>query len=102
MLKLEERAHGVLAFVDDSGRVWAQCAKSSPGLPDYVVEGPLSGFVCDAGTFTIESEREFQEWLGDRLLDDALFIVNDRETALELAERIAEAAHQILKDRTTL
>jgi hypothetical protein len=98
-LKLEERAHGVLAFVDESGRIWAQCATSSPGLPDYVIEGPLSGFVYDEGTFTAESEKEFREWLGDRLLDDELFVVKDREAALELAERIAEGACRILKDR---
>ncbi len=101
-MKLEEREHGVLAFVDDNGRIWAQCAKSSPHSPDYVIEGPLSGFVCDEGTFTMESERAFQDWLNDNLLDDELFFVTDKETALDFAMRIAEAACRILKDRKTL
>jgi len=100
-MKLEEREHGVLAFVDDDGRVWAQCAKSSQSAPDYVIEGPLSGFVYDEGTFTTESEREFRDWLSDRLLEDELFFVEDKEAALELAKRIAEAAREILKDRKT-
>lgn len=56
-MKLEEREYGVLAFVDDNGRVWAQCVKSSPNSPDYGIEGPLSGFVSEEGTFTMESER---------------------------------------------
>lgn len=98
-MKLEEREDGLLAFVDDAGRIWAQCAKFSPNSPDYVIEGPLSGFVYEEGTFTIESEREFQEWLGDRLLDDQHFFVKDKDAALELAERIAEAACRILRDR---
>ncbi|HUB62899.1 MAG TPA: hypothetical protein VL996_00340 [Methylocella sp.] len=97
-MKLEEREYGVLAFVDDNGRVWAQCAKASPDSPDYVIEGPLSGFLCDEGTFTRESERAFQDWLGDHLLDEELFFVKDKETALDFARRIAEAACQILKD----
>jgi hypothetical protein len=98
-MKLEEREPGVLAFVDDSGRVWAQCAKSSPYADDYVIEGPLSGFICEEGTFTQESERSFRIWLGDRMLEDELFVVKSKDAALELAERIAEAAAKILKDR---
>ena len=101
-MKLEEREYGVLAFVDDTGRIWTQCVKSPPNSPDYAIEGPLSGFVCDEGTFTTESEREFRDWLGDHLLDDELFFVKDRETALDLAKRIAEAARRILKDRMPL
>jgi hypothetical protein len=101
-MKLEEQQHGVLAFVDDNGRIWAQCAKPSqiPADPDYVVEGPLSGFVNEEGTFTAESEQEFRAWLDDRLISDDLFYVKDKETALDFAERIAEAASRILKDRT--
>jgi hypothetical protein len=98
-MKLEEREHGVLAFVDRDGRIWAQCARSSQYASDYVIEGPLSGFVCDEGTFTPESEQEFRAWLSDRLMEDELFFVKDKETALDLARRIAEAAHRILKDR---
>jgi hypothetical protein len=100
-MKLEEREHGVLAFVDEGGRIWAQCAKPSP-IPtdtDYVVEGPLSGFVNEDGTFTAESEQEFRTWLDDRLIDDELFYVKDKETALDFARRIATAACRILKDR---
>jgi hypothetical protein len=40
-----------------------------PNSPEYVIEGPLSGFVSDEGTFTMESEREFKDWLNDHLLD---------------------------------
>jgi hypothetical protein len=100
-MKLEEREFGVLAFVDESGRVWAQCAKPSPipADPDYVVEGPLSGFVNEEGSFTTESEQEFRAWLDDRLISDDLFYVSDKETALSIAQRIAEAACRILKDR---
>jgi hypothetical protein len=50
-----------------------------PKLPDYVIEGPLSGFVKDEGTFTTESEREFQDWLNDHLLGEELFFVKDKE-----------------------
>jgi hypothetical protein len=39
-----------------------------PNSPEYVIEGPLSGFVSDEGTFTMESEREFKDWLNDHLL----------------------------------
>jgi hypothetical protein len=102
MMRLEEREYGVLAFVDDNGRVWAQCVNSPPNSPEYVIEGPLSGFVNDEGTFTMESEREFQGWLNDHLLGEELFFVKDKETALDFAKRIAEAACQILKDRKTL
>jgi hypothetical protein len=100
-MKLEEHAGGVLAFVDDDGRIWAQCAKPSPILadPDYVVEGPLSGFVHEEGTFTVESEQAFRVWLDDRLISEDLFYVKDKETALDFAKRIAEAASRILKDR---
>ncbi|HTO78745.1 MAG TPA: hypothetical protein VMJ31_03110 [Methylocystis sp.] len=98
-MKLDERELGVLAFVDDNGRIWAQCAKSSPYASDYVIEGPLSGFVTEEGTFTAESEGKFREWLSDRLLHDDLFHVADREAALEVTKRIAEAAARILKDR---
>ena len=45
---------------------------TSPRRSDYVIEGPLSGFV------------------------------KDKEIALDFAKRIAEAACQILKDRKTL
>jgi hypothetical protein len=102
MMKLEEREYGVLAFVDDNGRVWAQCVNSPLNSPDYAIEGPLSGFVNDEGTFTMESEREFQEWLNDHLLGEELFFVKDKEIALDFAKRIAEAASQILKDRKAL
>jgi len=100
-MKLEELQLGVLAFVDDDGRIWAQCAKPSQSLadPDYVVEGPLSGFVNEEGTFTEESEAEFRTWLADRLISDDLFYVKDKELALDFARRIAEAASRILKDR---
>ncbi len=98
-MKLDEREHGVLAFVDEAGRVWAQCAKSSPYASDYVIEGPLSGFVIEVGTFTAESETEFRDWLDDRLLYEELFHVSDQETAIEITKRIAEAASRILKDR---
>jgi hypothetical protein len=98
-MKLDEREYGVLAFVDDSGRIWAQCALSSPYSSDYVIEGPLSGFVSEEGAFTTESEQEFREWLSDRLLHDELFHVKDREAAVEITQRIAEAAARILKDR---
>jgi hypothetical protein len=101
MMKLDEREHGVLAFVDLDGRVWAQCAKSSPYASDYVVEGLLSGFVAEDGTFTAESEKEFRDWLDDRLLYDELFHVKDREAAIEITKLIAEAAARILKDRET-
>ncbi|MGJ0395321.1 MAG: hypothetical protein ACR65U_03705 [Methylocystis sp.] len=100
-MKLDEREHGVLAFVDQDGRVWAQCAKSSPYTSDYVIEGPLSGFVAEEGTFTAESEMEFRDWLDERLLYEDLFHVRDRETAIEITKRIAEAAARILKDRAT-
>lgn len=100
-MKLEEHAHGVLAFVDDDGRVWAQCAESSqsPADPYFVIEGPLSGFVTEAGTFTAESEQEFRTWLDDRLMSEDLFYVKDKDVALDFARRIAEAACRILKDR---
>ncbi len=100
-MKLEQREHGVLAFVDEQGRIWAQCARPSQHLsdPDYVVEGPLSGFVYEEGTFTAESEQEFRTWLEDRLLSDDLFHVKDEEAALDFARRIAEAACRLLKDR---
>lgn len=100
-MRLEEQGIDVWAFVDDEGRIWAQCAKPSqhPADPDYVVEGPLSGFVNDEGTFTPESEQAFRTWLEDRLIDDGLFYVKDKQTALEFAERIAEAASKILKDQ---
>ena len=101
-MRLEEREYGVLAFVDDNGRVRAQCVNSPPNSPEYVIEGPLSGFVNDEGTFTMESEREFQDWLNDHLLGEELFFVKDKEIALDFAKRIAEAACQILKDRETL
>ena len=98
-MKLEERMYGVLAFVDDIGRAWAQCAPSSPYSTDYVVEGPLSGFVFEEGAFTTDSEQEFRDWLRDRLIEDELFVVRDKETALEVASRIAEAAQRILRAR---
>jgi hypothetical protein len=98
-VKLEERLHGVLAFVDETGRVWAQCAPSSPGVDDYVIEGPLSGFVCEPDCFTPESEQAFRTWLDDHMFDDTLFYVKEREIALDFAERIATAAQRILKDR---
>jgi hypothetical protein len=101
MMKLEERDYGVLAFVDDNGRIWAQCVTPSPNSPDYGIEGPLSGFVCDEGTFTMESEREFQDWLSDHMLGEEIFFVKDRETALNFTKRIGEAACRILKDRET-
>jgi hypothetical protein len=101
-MKLEEREYGVLAFVDDNGRVWAQCVNTPPNSPEYVIEGPLSGFLSDEGTFTMESERKFQDWLNDHLLDEELFFVKDKETALDFTKRIAEAACRILKDRKTL
>jgi hypothetical protein len=34
MMKLEEREYGVLAFVDDDGRVWAQCVNSPLTRPN--------------------------------------------------------------------
>lgn len=100
-MRLEEQGIDVWAFVDDEGRIWAQCAKPSqhPADPDYVVEGPLSGFVNEEGTFTAESEQAFRIWLEDRLIDDGLFYVKDKQTAFEFAERIAEAACKILKDQ---
>lgn len=98
-MKLEQGEHGVLAVVDGGGRVWAQCAKSSQYASDYVVEGPLSGFVCEEGTFTPESEQEFREWLADHLIEEGLLFVKDREVAVDFAERIAAAACTILKDR---
>jgi hypothetical protein len=98
-MKLEERTPGVLAFVDDAGRAWAQFAPSSPYTTDYVVEGPLSGFVFEEGTFTTESEQELRDWLRDRLIEDELFVVRDKETALDVASCIAEAARRILRDR---
>lgn len=100
-MKLDEREYGVLTFVDQDGRIWAQCAKSSPYASDYVIEGPLSGFVTEDGTFTAESEKEFRDWLNDRLLYEDLFHVSDREAAIEITKRIAEAAARILKDRET-
>ncbi|MGC2774705.1 MAG: hypothetical protein WA418_03605 [Bradyrhizobium sp.] len=101
-MRLEEREDGVLAFVDDDGRIWAQCARPSqhPADTDYVIEGPLSGFVYEEGTFTADSEQAFRGWLDDRLISDAIFYVRDRETALTLARRIAVAACAILKDRS--
>ncbi|WP_315766844.1 MULTISPECIES: hypothetical protein [unclassified Bradyrhizobium] len=100
-MKLEEREHGVLAFVDEDGRIWAQCAKPSPNPADtdYVIEGPLSGFIYEDGTFTADSEQAFRAWLDDRLMSDDIFYVRDEETALNLAKRIALSARQILKDR---
>jgi hypothetical protein len=100
-MKLQEQQNGVWAFVDDDGRVWAQCAKPSPhpADPDYVIEGPLSGFVNEEGTFTEDSEQAFRTWLADRLISDDLFYVKDKATALDFAGRIAEAACRILKDR---
>ncbi|HTV31731.1 MAG TPA: hypothetical protein VME69_01300 [Methylocella sp.] len=98
-MKIEEREYGVLAFVDDEGRVWAQCANSPPNSPEYVIEGPLSGFVNEEGTFTPESEQEFRHWLDDRLLSDELFYVKEKDIALDFTRRIAEAACRILKDR---
>jgi len=86
-------------FVDDDGRVWAQCANSPQNSPEYVIEGPLSGFVNEEGTFTTESEQEFRNWLDDGLLSDELFYVKDKEIALDFAKCIAEAACRILKDR---
>jgi len=102
-MKVEEREHGVTAFVDDAGRVWAQCAPASQSESDYVIEGPLCGFIYDEGTFTEDSERAFRSWLADRLIDDEIFYLKDKDTAAALAERIAEriaeAAQRILKDR---
>lgn len=100
-MRLEERDDGVLAFVDDDGRIWAQCARPSPNPADtdYVIEGPLSGFVYEDGTFTTDSEQAFRAWLDDRLISDAIFYVRDKETALNLCRRIAVAAREILKDR---
>ncbi|XUM24598.1 hypothetical protein ACRAVF_16445 [Bradyrhizobium oligotrophicum S58] len=99
-MRLEQRDAGVLAFVDEDGRIWAQCARPSPllGDTDYVIEGPLSGFVYDEGTFTADSEQAFRSWLGDRLISDEIFHVRHREDALALCQRIAVAAREILKD----
>ncbi|BAM91843.1 conserved hypothetical protein [Bradyrhizobium oligotrophicum S58] len=101
-MKLEEHDDGVLAFVDEDGRIWAQCARPSQYLDDtdYVVEGPLSGFVYEDGTFTADSELAFRAWLDDRLISDGIFHVKDRETALTVCQRIAVAAREILKERT--
>lgn len=100
-MQRQECEPGVWAFVDDDGRIWAQFAKpsQSPADPDYVIEGPLSGFVNEEGAFTPESERAFQAWLDDRLISAGLFYVRDKETASAMAERIAVAARAILKDR---
>ncbi|WP_315755217.1 MULTISPECIES: hypothetical protein [unclassified Bradyrhizobium] len=100
-MKVEQRDDGVLAVVDEEGRVWAQCARSSQHADetDYVIEGPLSGFVYEDGTFTADSEQAFRAWLADRLISDELFHVKDRETALALCRRIAIAAREILKDK---
>ncbi|CAL75550.1 hypothetical protein BRADO1672 [Bradyrhizobium sp. ORS 278] len=100
-MRLEQRDDGVLAFVDDAGRVWAQCARPSQlaAETDYVIEGPLCGFIYEEGTFTPDSEQAFRAWLDDRLISDEIFHVRDRETALSLCRRIAAAAREILKDR---
>ncbi|MGJ5179226.1 hypothetical protein ACQR16_14195 [Bradyrhizobium oligotrophicum] len=100
-MRLEQRDDGVLAFVDETGCIWAQCARPSqhPDDSDYVIEGPLSGFICEEGTFTPDSEQAFRAWLDDRLISDEIFHVRDRETALSLCQRIAVAAREILKDR---
>ncbi|CCD93099.1 conserved hypothetical protein [Bradyrhizobium sp. ORS 375] len=100
-MRVEERDNGVLAFVDADGQIWAQCARPSqhPDDPDYVIEGPLSGFIHEEGTFTPDSEQAFRAWLDDRLISDEIFHVRDRETALSLCQRIAAAAREILKDR---
>ncbi|GLH81701.1 hypothetical protein SSBR45G_66100 [Bradyrhizobium sp. SSBR45G] len=103
-MKIEQRDDGVLAFVDGDGRIWAQCARPSqhPADTDYVVEGPLSGFIYEEGTFTPDSEQAFRAWLDDRLISDEIFHVKDRETALSLCQRIAAAAREILKDRAAI
>ncbi|MGJ4952820.1 hypothetical protein [Bradyrhizobium sp. HKCCYLS20291] len=103
-MRVEQRDDGVLAFVDDDGRIWAQCARPSqhPDDSDYVIEGPLCGFIYDEGTFTPDSEQAFRAWLDDRLISDEIFHVRHRDAALELCRRIAAAAREILKDRTAL
>ncbi|NPU69261.1 hypothetical protein HL667_29940 [Bradyrhizobium sp. 83012] len=101
-MRVEERDDGVLAFIDADGRVWAQCARPSQlaADTDYVIEGPLSGFIYEEGTFTPDSEQAFRVWLDDRLISDEIFHVRDRETALSLGQRIAAAARDILKHRS--
>lgn len=100
-VKIDERDDGVLAFVDTDGRIWAQCARPSQYAADtdYVIEGPLSGFIYEEGTFTPDSEQAFRAWLDDRLISDGIFHVKDKETALSLCRRIAVAARDILTDR---
>ncbi|MGJ4891728.1 hypothetical protein ACQR1Y_26310 [Bradyrhizobium sp. HKCCYLRH3099] len=99
-MRLVQRDDGVLACVDDAGRIWAQCARPSQlaADTDYVIEGPLSGFIYEEGTFTPDSEQAFRAWLDDRLISEEIFHVKDRETALALCQRIAAAACEILKD----
>ncbi|MGJ5050653.1 hypothetical protein ACQR09_26595 [Bradyrhizobium oligotrophicum] len=101
-VKIDERDDGVLAFVDADGRIWAQCARPSQYAADtdYVIEGPLSGFIYEEGTFTPDSEQAFRAWLDDRLISDGIFHVKDKETALSLCRRIAVAARAILTDRS--
>ncbi|MGJ5201969.1 hypothetical protein [Bradyrhizobium sp. HKCCYLR20261] len=99
-MRVEERNDGVVAFIDADGRIWAQCARPSQlaADTDYVIEGPLSGFIYEEGTFTSDSEQAFRAWLDDRLISEEIFHVRDRETALALCQRIAAAACEILKD----
>ncbi|WP_257170083.1 hypothetical protein [Bradyrhizobium sp. SRS-191] len=100
-MRVEQRDDGVLAFVGPDGRIWAQCARASQlaADTDFVIEGPLSGFLYEEGTFTLDSEQAFRAWLDDRLISDEIFHVRDRETALSLCQRIAAAAREVLKDR---
>jgi hypothetical protein len=98
-MRRDDNQQGVTAIIDETGCVWANCAKASQLETDYVIEGPLSGFVFEDGAFTPESEQAFRVWLADHMYDDGLFYVKDRETALEFAERIAEAGRRILQRR---
>jgi hypothetical protein len=96
--KAEAREQGVLAFVDETGRIWAYCAQATQSETEYVIEGPSSGFVYDQGMFR-KKAHAFHGWLADHLLNDGLFYVKDKETAQELAQPIAENAQRILRDR---